>query len=51
MKKYILIVDDDENIRNLLSIYLENEGFNTIKAENAKEALEVLAEKEIELIL
>ena len=51
MKKYILIVDDDENIRNLLSIYLENEGFNTIKAENAKEALEILAEKEIELIL
>lgn len=51
MKKYILIVDDDENIRNLLSIYLENEGFNTIKAENAKEALEILEEKEIELIL
>lgn len=50
MKKYILIVDDDENIRNLLSIYLENEGFNTIKAENAVEALKILEEKEIELI-
>lgn len=51
MKKYILIVDDDENIRNLLSIYLENEGFKTIKAENAKEALKIIEEKEIELIL
>ena len=51
MEKYILIVDDDENIRNLLSIYLENEGFKTIKTENAKEALNVIQEKEIELIL
>lgn len=51
MEKYILIVDDDENIRNLLSIYLENEGFKTIKTKNAKEALNVIQEKEIELIL
>lgn len=51
MKKYILIVDDDENIRNLLSIYLENEGFKTIKTENAKEAINIINEKEIELIL
>lgn len=51
MKKYILIVDDDENIRNLLSIYLENEGFETIKAESAKEALKIIEEKDIELIL
>lgn len=51
MNKYILIVDDDENIRNLLSIYLENEGFNTIKANNAKEAIEIIECNEIELIL
>lgn len=51
MNKYILIVDDDENIRNLLSIYLENEGFNTIKANNAKEAIEIIEGNEIELIL
>ena len=51
MNKYILIVDDDENIRNLLSIYLENEGFNTIKANNAKEAIEIIESNEIELIL
>lgn len=48
---YILIVDDDENIRNLVSIYLENEGFKTIKVDNANKALEVLEEKNIELIL
>lgn len=51
MKSYILIVDDDENIRNLLSIYLENEGFKTIKVDNAKKAIEVIEEKNIELIL
>ena len=50
MNKYILIVDD-ENIRNLLSIYLENEGFNTIKTNTAKEALEIIEGNEIELIL
>lgn len=51
MKEYILIVDDDENIRNLLGIYLENEGFNTIKVDNALKALEVIEEKDIELVL
>ncbi|MGL5351960.1 MAG: response regulator transcription factor [Clostridium sp.] len=51
MKGYILIVDDDENIRNLVSIYLENEGFKTINVEDAKSALDVLENKEIELIL
>lgn len=51
MKGYILIVDDDENIRNLLGIYLENEGFNTIKVDNALKALEVIEEKDVELVL
>lgn len=51
MKGYILIVDDDENIRNLLSIYLENEGFKTIKVDSAKKAIEIIEEKNIELVL
>ena len=51
MKGCILIVDDDENIRNLLSIYLENEGFKTIKVDNAKNAIEIIEEKNIELVI
>lgn len=51
MKGYILIVDDDENIRNLLSIYLENEGLQTIKIDNARKAIEIIKNKNIELIL
>ncbi|MDE7325542.1 MAG: response regulator transcription factor [Lachnospiraceae bacterium] len=49
--EYILIVDDDKDIRNLLGIYLENEGFKYIKCDCAMRALEVLAEYRIALIL
>ena len=48
MNEEILIVDDDEKIRNLISIYLENEGYTTIKANDAFEALEVLEAYNIE---
>ena len=48
---YILIVDDDEDIRNMLGIYLENEGYKFIKCANAIEALEVLERQRISLIL
>lgn len=51
MEGKILIVDDDEKIRNLISIYLENEGYKTIKANDALEALKVLAEDNIDLII
>lgn len=51
MDEKILIVDDDEKIRNLISIYLENEGFKTIKAGDALEALKVLEKDPIDLIM
>lgn len=51
MSGKILIVDDDKNIRNLLGIYLENDGYTTIKVEDAHKALEVLNNEEIDLIL
>lgn len=51
MDEKILIVDDDEKIRNLLSIYLENEGYKTIKAGDALGALKILESERIELIL
>ena len=35
----ILIVDDDKDIVELLSIYVENEGYEVEKAYNGKEAL------------
>lgn len=51
MDERILIVDDDEKIRNLISIYLENEGYKTIKACDALEALKALGEKHVDMII
>lgn len=49
--EYILIVDDDSDIRNLLGIYLENEGYQYIKCDNALSALEIIDKSKIVLIL
>ncbi|MFJ7838811.1 response regulator transcription factor [Lysinibacillus sphaericus] len=47
----ILIVDDDKEIRNLIAVYLENEGMETEKAEDAVEALQMLEKKAFDLIV
>jgi DNA-binding response OmpR family regulator len=49
--EYILIVDDDSDIRNLLGIYLENEGYQHIKCDNALSALDIIDNSKIILIL
>lgn len=40
----ILVVEDDEDIRNVLVDLLETEGYHTEAAVNGKDALELLAE-------
>lgn len=47
----ILIVDDDYEIRKLISIYLENEGLQSQTAGDALEALKWLEEDEFDLII
>lgn len=47
----ILIVDDDAEIRKVIGIYLENEGYEIIKAENGSQALEAIAKSEIDLVI
>ncbi|MBR1393261.1 MAG: response regulator transcription factor [Ruminococcus sp.] len=49
--EYILIVDDDSDIRNLIGIYLESDGFKYIKCDNAVTALEVVEKTKVSLIL
>lgn len=51
MESKILIVDDDKDIRNLISVYLENEGMRTQKVEDAIEALKILEKREFDLII
>jgi len=47
----ILIVDDDREIAAAVAVYLDNEGYKTHQAYNGKQALAVLEEHDIRLIL
>ena len=47
----VLVVDDDNEIRDALEIYLRNEGLNVLKAKDGIDALMVLEEEEIHLII
>lgn len=50
-KKTILVVDDEKEIRELIEIYLKNEGYDVIKATNGIEALDVLQSHDIDLVI
>lgn len=50
-KETILIVDDEKEIRKLIEIYLKNDGYNTLQAENGKYALEILQNNKVDLIV
>ncbi len=50
-KQVILIVDDEKEIRDLIEIYLVNEGYETLKAVNGVEALEIVNKTHVDLII
>ncbi len=47
----LLICDDEREIVDVLEIYLKNEGYTIYKAYSGEEALEILGESEVHLIL
>lgn len=47
----ILIVDDEQKIRNVVRMYLEKEGFKAKEAANGQEALELINTEQWELII
>jgi two-component system response regulator VanR len=47
----VLIVDDEEDIRELVGIYLKNEGYNICKAVNGQEALQCISDMQIDLAI
>jgi len=47
----ILIVDDDESVRDVISVLLEEEGYNCVCAANAEMALELAAKEETPLVI
>lgn len=50
-KERILVVDDEKEIRDLIGIYLSNEGYEVFKASNGLEALNLLEKQNTDLII
>ena len=51
MKGRILVVDDDEDLRHLLEIFLVNEGYSVTSCASGEDALLTLAKTEQDLVL
>lgn len=47
----VLVADDDKEIREGIEIYLKNEGYHVLKAEDGLEALALLQNNEIHLLI
>jgi two-component system chemotaxis response regulator CheY len=41
-KGRILVIDDEEDVREVLRLHLESEGFNVLEAENGEEGIKTL---------
>ena len=51
MNKTVLLVEDERRLREIVSDYFRNEGFEVIEAEDGKQALELFAEHTVDLII
>ncbi|MCP5163765.1 MAG: response regulator, partial [Pseudomonadales bacterium] len=51
MQDHLLLVDDDANLLKLLEIRLEAEGFVVITASSAEEALQLLRNHQVDLVI
>ena len=47
----ILIVDDEEQIRNILRMYLVKEGYEILEAEDGEKAIKLFYEKPVDLVI
>ncbi|NBI28564.1 response regulator transcription factor [Chengkuizengella marina] len=47
----VLVADDDESIRHLISLYLSNEGYMILEASDGREALNILGKEKINLAI
>ena len=51
MKPRILVVDDEESIREFLDIMLRKEGYDVTCAEDGQQAIDVLNKKSFDLVI
>ena len=47
----VLIVDDEENMRNLMEMYLRNSGYHCLQAQDGEQAISLLEKHEVDMIL
>lgn len=47
----ILVIDDEESLRHMLSVLLKQEGYDVVTTESAKSALKVLKNEEFDFVL
>ncbi|ADK14245.1 MULTISPECIES: response regulator transcription factor [Clostridium] len=50
-KEIVLVVDDEKEIRDLVEIYLVNEGYKVLKASDGLEALQISNDNEVDLVI
>jgi two-component system, OmpR family, response regulator len=51
MQRNILIVEDEQKLREITVDYFKNEGFHVFEAENGQQAIDLFKEEEIHLII
>src|SRR5262245_20101566 len=51
MKQHILVVDDEPQIRELLSIYLDKQGYKVSTAATAMETMRLVEENNVDLVV
>lgn len=50
-RETILVVDDEKEIRDLIAIYLKNEGYEVLQAGDGAEGLEILQKQQVHLVV
>ena len=51
MSKTILVIEDEEDIRDILSYYIKKEGFSVKEAEKGKSGIDIIRKEKIDLII
>jgi DNA-binding NtrC family response regulator len=51
MKQRILVVDDESQIREMLSVYFDNHGYSATTASNSKETLRAVSKSDFDVVV
>ena len=51
MNKTILVIEDEEDIRDIITHYIKKEGFNVKEADSGREGINIISNEKIDLII